>query len=221
MTKPYYQDDHVTLYHGDAREIVPILERVDSVITDPVWPNVLEGLPGWEDPLGLLRDVAVHFPRVADRCVIHLGCLSDPRILTAIPDALPFFRVCWLEYVRPSYVGRALMTRDVAYVFGEPLPSKPGAHVMPGRFLENKIHPRVDGHPCPRKLGHVRWLVNWYGGKSVLDPFAGSCTTGIVCREVGIKCVCVEIDEGFCEAAARRLETSQRGIFEIKGVASE
>ena len=33
--KPYYQDDHVTIYHGDCREILPELPKVDLVLTDP------------------------------------------------------------------------------------------------------------------------------------------------------------------------------------------
>ena len=33
--KPYYQDSYVTIYHGDCREIVPSLEKVDLVLTDP------------------------------------------------------------------------------------------------------------------------------------------------------------------------------------------
>ncbi len=33
--KPYYSDDYVTIYHGDNREILPALEKVDLVLTDP------------------------------------------------------------------------------------------------------------------------------------------------------------------------------------------
>jgi len=32
---PYYQDDYVTLYHGDCREIVPTLGTFDLLLTDP------------------------------------------------------------------------------------------------------------------------------------------------------------------------------------------
>jgi site-specific DNA-methyltransferase (adenine-specific) len=35
MTKPYYQDEAVTIYHGDCREIVPTLGRFDLLLTDP------------------------------------------------------------------------------------------------------------------------------------------------------------------------------------------
>ena len=33
--KPYYRDDFVTLYHGDARDVLPLLARVDGVVADP------------------------------------------------------------------------------------------------------------------------------------------------------------------------------------------
>lgn len=33
--QPYYQDDAVTIYHGDCREIVPTLGRFDLLLTDP------------------------------------------------------------------------------------------------------------------------------------------------------------------------------------------
>ena len=33
--KPYYEDGQITIYHGDCREILPTLEPVDLVLTDP------------------------------------------------------------------------------------------------------------------------------------------------------------------------------------------
>jgi site-specific DNA-methyltransferase (adenine-specific) len=35
LPKPYYQDDWATIYHGDCREILPLLPKVDLVLTDP------------------------------------------------------------------------------------------------------------------------------------------------------------------------------------------
>ncbi|KKL62604.1 hypothetical protein LCGC14_2183580, partial [marine sediment metagenome] len=35
MFRPYYQDEWVTIYHGDCREILPDLPKVDLVLTDP------------------------------------------------------------------------------------------------------------------------------------------------------------------------------------------
>src|SRR5215831_2104052 len=51
--KPYYQDNAVTIYHGDCREILPELEPVDLVLTDPPYgiANVWKGGNGhgWQD----------------------------------------------------------------------------------------------------------------------------------------------------------------------------
>ena len=35
LPEPYYQDNAVTIYHGDCREILPHLPKVDAVVTDP------------------------------------------------------------------------------------------------------------------------------------------------------------------------------------------
>lgn len=216
MNKAYYKDDLITLYHGDCRDILPDLKPVAAIITDPVWPNPSDLLAGSDDPYNLLCGTAAYFPRLADRCVIHLGCNSDPRILSAIPKTMPFLWVCWLEYVRPHYIGRILYTGDVAYVFGAPPKSEPGKHLLPGRVQSTKASEglHVD-HPCPRRLQHVRWLVNWFASGPVLDPFAGSGTTLMACREMGYLCIGIEVEEKFCEVIVKRLQTSQMNITEI------
>jgi len=60
-------------------------------------------------------------------------------------------------------------------------------------------------HPSPRRLEHLRWLVKWFAGGSVLDPFAGSGTTGVACKAAGVPCILIEIEERYCEIAAKRL----------------
>ncbi len=49
---PYYDEDGITIYHGDCREILPQLEPVDLVLTDPPY--------GISDKLGSgIGDVAL------------------------------------------------------------------------------------------------------------------------------------------------------------------
>ena len=38
--KPYYQDKRVTIYHGDCREILPQLDKVDLVLTSPPYDDL-------------------------------------------------------------------------------------------------------------------------------------------------------------------------------------
>lgn len=217
--KPYYERDGVTIYHGDCREILPHLDPVDSIVTDPVWPNSSPSLVGAERPFELLAEAAAKWPRVCQRAIVHLGCDSDPRILSAIPEALPFLRVLWLEYACPTHKGRILYNGDVAYLFGVPAAARPGHHLLPGVFISTRPDgrrvrvtkhkdwgaPNAEWHPTPRRFEHVAWMMRFVAG-TVLDPFCGSGTTLEAARRAGYPAVGIEIEERYCEMAARRFD---------------
>jgi site-specific DNA-methyltransferase (adenine-specific) len=216
---PYYEHAGITIYHADAREVVSRI-RVDAVITDPVWPNcehVFPGINASEVFRGTVEQIN------ADRIVVQLGCHSDPRFLAGVPERWPYIRTCYLEYAVKGYLGRVLKDADVAYVFGDPPPAKQGAHVLPGWVIATvangdrgwgkagRTTEQVEAvvsrlaHPASRNLQHVRWLVKWFGGDSVLDPFFGIGTTAVACKILGVRCVGIEIEERYCEIAAERL----------------
>jgi len=188
---------------------------VDTIITDPVWPNCPAGLlPGCDDPFGLLRD-ALELVE-ARRLVIVLRHDSDPRFLQAVPSRFPFFRAQILPYVIPGYIGRKLGGDEIAYTFGEPLPSVPGRRVIPGYAPKAQPDGRLaNGHPCSRSLAHFRWLVHWWSlaGETVLDPFMGSGTTGEACIEMGRKFIGIEIDPDYYAIAEKRLRLAQRPLL--------
>jgi hypothetical protein len=223
--KPYYEQGSITIHCGDARDLVGQVQ-VESIITDPIWPNSV--FPGI-DPKKLLGDVLAAANEAVERVVIHLGCDSDPRFLEAVPSRWPFLRVCWLDYARPSYKGRLLYGSDVAYVFGVPPAPRKGHHLMPGKCMAQrtgfKIQREIGGptsdqknyrrnkqlvdvqraHPCPRRIQHVQWLVNHFAGASLVDPFCGSGTTILAAKEAGVRGVGIEIEERYCEIAVKRL----------------
>jgi hypothetical protein len=156
--RPYYEHAGITIYHGDAREILPGLEY-QTVITDPVWPN--NSIPEFSDVDAAEVFAAAIGQTKADRVAVHLGCDSDPAMLRSVP--LPFFRVVWLEYAAPHYKGRLLYTSDIAYLYGTPPPSRKGHHVIPGKCIATDSRDRTLGHPCPRAQKHVDWLVCRWG----------------------------------------------------------
>ena len=226
--KPYYERNGITIYCGDCREILPQLGPVESVITDPVWPNASPTLPGHDDPKGLLA--AALSVTAAERVVIQLGCDSDPRFLDIVPTRWPFLRVCWLDYARPSYKGRLLYTGDVAYAFGVPPAFIPGRQVMSGmcrstrsdklflRHTAANVHRKEftspDGlpHECPRRLQHVSWLVHQFSDNQVCDPFMGSGTAAVACKILGRRFIGIEIREKDCALAVKRIEKAQYGV---------
>ncbi len=220
---PYFQEDGVTIWNADCREILPNLQ-FESIITDPVWPNCEHIFPGI-DAGKLLRE-ALDSARGYRRAVIQLGCNSDPRFLACVPPALPFLRTCYLEYAVVGYLGRIMRDAEVAFVFGDAPDSVPGARVMPGRTIATRSNgdkgwsnkartPEIVAasvtampHPTQRLLQHVRWLCKWFGGASVCDPFMGAGTAALACKSLGIPFTGIEIEERYCAIAVRRLTQS-------------
>jgi len=197
-----------TLYLGDCLEILPHIGPVDTVITDPVWPNNSISEFAHIDPYKLFAAAWAHID--TKRAVIQLGCDSNPNILN--PIKLPFFRVAWLEYVCPHYKGRLLYTSDIAYLYGEPPASIKGNHSIPGKIMSKSTAGKEANHPCPRKLTHVSWCVQRFSESDdlIIDPFMGSGTTGVACVELGRKFIGIEINEKYFDIACERIEIANR-----------
>ncbi len=224
LPKPYYDHAGITIYHGDCRKILPYLE-IETIITDPVWPNAITPMQGRGRAIELLMEMCYALSESTKRIIIQVGCDTDPRFLHVVPKHWPFLRVCWLDYARPSYKGRLLYTGDVAYVFGEPPTPIKGRMIMGGMkrsgrtdriFHRSNFIPRKDftrclnlkndlPHPCPRRYEHVSWLVHQFSDDQLVDPFAGSCTTLLAAKKHGRRAIGIEIEERFCELGAERL----------------
>lgn len=206
--KPYYEDTRadITIYHGDCREILPSLPKVGCIICDPVWPNFHPDLIGSENPKGLFNDILQVLPD-ANSLHVWLGIQSDPRFLSIVPERWPFLRVSYLSRAVPGYNGRCLVTGDILYSFGEWPPSKEGARVIPGECRATSIPSLRQDHPCSRSEKHCHWVVNWWTKEQdvILDPQVGSGTTLLAAKNLRRKAIGIEIEEQYCEIAAKRL----------------
>jgi len=192
-----------TLYLGDCRDILLKIPKVDTIITDPVWPDCPEKyMPGWENPIYLFDSVTSYFPKVAERVVIQMGYKSDPRILSSIPSSMPYLRTCRLTW-GPWKIDNFVHDANYAFIFGKSIPNK----LIPGECRQKKEKDQiVKGHPCPRSLDHVNWLVRWFSEKRVLDPFMGSGTTGVACVKQNKEFIGIEIDEKYFKIACKRIK---------------
>lgn len=73
MAEPYYRDDHVTLYHGDMREMLPVLGvTADAVITDPPYGETSLAWDRWPDG----------WVKALDDVTNALWCFGSMRTLT-------------------------------------------------------------------------------------------------------------------------------------------
>lgn len=203
-----------TLYLGDCRGVMPAIGHVDAVVTDPVWPNCPAGLlVGSDNPAALWRSFWLAFVNRQcgeqdqfKRAVVVMRHDSDPRFLEGVP--LPFARTVLLPYVIPSYIGRYLGGDELAYCFGDPIPSRKGQSLIPGRApAVQPVGRPPNGHPCSRAQVHSDFLVRWWSepDEVVFDPFMGSGTTGVSAAKLGRRFIGIEIEERYFEIACSRI----------------
>ena len=229
-----YDEDDGLIICGDCREILPKFPAIETIITDPVWPDADVKMEGHGAAYQLFAEMCQVLPDETKRLVVQLGCDSNPRFFAGVPEKWPFLRVCWLDYARPSYKGRILYTGDVAYAWGEPPAYIRGRQVISGKFTswrsdkiferhtKGNVHKRMftgrdDAeyklpHPCPRRLQHVEWLVFQFSDEMICDPFLGSGTAAVAAFKQQRRFIGIEISREYCEIAADRVQAAKQGM---------
>lgn len=197
------------IHRGDARYNLHLADGMKTMITDPIWPNC-QRVFDCDDPYKLLSETIDALPKSVERIVIVLGCDSDPRFLTAVPDRFPYLKNCFLEFCQPTYKGRNLYTHLSAYVFGTWPKPRPGHNIIPSKVISTEVSKRLEWHPTPMRLKHCKWLVNWFGEGGVIDPFSGSGTIGVACKELLVPFIGFEINEEYCRKANERIDATDQ-----------
>lgn len=220
--KPYYEDDRVTLYHGDCREVTAWLEA-DVLITDPpygrAWrQGVLKG--HHTDNLdGIAND---HSTDVRDHALSLWGdrpaaCFGDLML------APPVGTKQVLVYRKPSNAGlRGAIARfrrdaEAIYLLGNGLGSGIGGDSSVLTTAASKVGSGEGlggrtGHPNEKPLDVLYQLIEHLPVGLVADPFAGSGSTLVAARNLGRRAVGVELEERYCEVIASRLA---QGAFDF------
>lgn len=203
--KPYYQDSAVTIYHGDCREVVPTLGRFDLLLTDPPYGVAFEGkATKFHGPQGgyLSGDSD------AGPSVVKMAIEQCERGIVFTGNRLMH------DYPKPRDIGCVYCPGGAGVgpwgfvcfhsilFYGK----RPGGPTSPSSFTSNAISEK-NGHPCPKPIEWLTWAVaiGSEPGEVLLDPFAGSGTTGRAAKDLGRKAVLIEREEKYCEIAARRM----------------
>ena len=207
MISPYYQDDFCTIYHGDAREILPYLPRIDCVITDPPFnvrkrygPVATDNLPA-DEYYALLALIAQICDRQAWICPhIHIH-----RVFEYLHPAVPIVitrgahgpsRGGWYDQFQLGVVrGRPLsrssnLWSDIRLV-GE------------GYFYNGETF----GHPGTTPYAIMHRFIRLMAEPTtlILDPFLGTGTTLCAAKNLQRQAIGIEVEARWCEVAIKRL----------------
>lgn len=201
--KPYYEHAGITLYHGDCREILPGLGRFDLLLTDP--------------PYGI---------GVCDR--------SDGGVGSASSGSKVYGRVAWDKKTPDaSTISASIHGAKSAIIWGGNYFGLPGSSrwliwdkgqrgftfadaemawtnisgaIRIFTYTRGELVAEGKQHPTQKPVPLMQWCISFANdAETILDPFAGSGTTLVAAKLEGRKAVGIEINERYCEIAAKRL----------------
>jgi len=218
--------DDIELHQGDCLDVLRTLPAgcVDAVVTDPPYgvntkSDGMDKLSPWAD----LCNSAYWYAAWIGECrrVLKLtGCLwscLNWRSLVTFQKAacdlrwpiesLMVWDKRWIgpggpKGLRPSYEMVALWAEPNFSIEDRSIPDVQ-------RFKWSSMKPH--GHPAEKPEGLMRFCIEngCPEGGIVLDPFAGSGTTGVACVQTGRRFIGVELDAGYFEVARRRIMAAQ------------
>lgn len=196
---PYYQDDWVTIYHGDCREILPELQA-DAVVTDPPY-GIGFDYDEYDDTRSAwvaLMDEVVPMLRAAAPFVVMPSCGID-RLGWWYEHHTPDWLIAWHKG-SPGHLSKiGFNDWESHLVWGRP-------HLQMHDHFQSRCGFHEPGHPCPKPIEWANWLVSRSCpiGGVVLDPFAGSGSTLVAAKSHGRRAIGIEISKRYCEIIARR-----------------
>lgn len=195
--KPYYEHAGITIYHGDCRDVLPLLSGIDAVVTDPpyghgdkwsggTWASnpIYAAAFDW-DASPVDADTINSVIRAAPLVIVWGGNyyqLPPSRFWLAWEksqkmDTMADFELAWTNLDKPSKLFREIRNPD-------------------GKRE----------HPTQKPLSLMHWCLGFLpNARLILDPFMGSGTTLVAAKDLGRKAIGIEIDEKYCEMAAKRL----------------
>lgn len=194
----YYDDGRVVIYHGDCRDILSALPRIDLALTDP--------------PYGVGMEYGGSY--VDDSADWVLPVIEDLRERASIVLVTPGLRNAW-DYPTPTWTlcwakpGAQRRSDLGGFNEWEPVLMY-GKRRIYNDFKRlpawNNTTTDAGDHPCPKPLQLMRWLVDVGSDPNalVVDPFMGSGTTLRAAKDLGRRAIGIETQERYCEIAAKR-----------------
>lgn len=216
--KPYYEQDGITIYHGDALEIMPLLPRVSLALTDPPFflpAQHYASRSEWSKAWGDTSILSAWWGLVLDALPLR----GDGSVVTFCDG--PAFAVFFPEFYRRFPAVRSLVWDKGSIGMGQPwrhqfellIVGRQSGSKWTGSGGESDVLrcPVVPSesrfHPVDKPTALLGQILRPLTDPDdlILDPFLGGGSTLIAAKENGRKAIGIEIEERYCELAAKRL----------------
>lgn len=216
--KPYYSDQYCTIFHTDFREVLPELGTVDVIISDPPYDLSTHsgGRFGASSEFGKLGFLPLeNYDFISDltritRSWILLFCPLESLGRIRSENVENYVRgMVWdrknpspqLSGDRPAQAVEAIATLHTTRKN-----MRWNGHGKAGIYRYSQEFGQKE-HPTQKPLRLMKALVADFSNKGeiILDPFMGSGSTLRAAKDLGRQAIGIEIEEKYCEIAARRL----------------
>jgi len=219
MIKPYYEENGITIYHGDCMDILPELDPVDLVLTDPPFflpADHFQSRVKWQRSWGDVSVLGVFWSVILDTVKLkNTGHFLSFCNADSYPVFYPemyrrFDKIKCLVWDK-GHVGLGRIWRHqheliIAARYRESFVNINGK--LFSDVIKKNATPSTDrDHPVEKPCGVFLPLIEPVTPKDgmVLDPFMGSGTTLVAAKQLGRKAIGIEIEEKYCEVAVKRL----------------
>lgn len=225
--KPYYERSGITIYHGDCMEVLPQLDLAGGfVITDPPYNAGMKYGKGtndrqeWAEWVRWLDKRRAAWERVAPEALFFLSQTAYRRYVRHSRRGVDWDCI-WYKRLSMAVCAAPFMPHWEHIVYAGKRKKGQARHpdgtfikLSDGGFGSDVFEANVEvgtlryGHPTPKPMKLMRDIVSKCGTDApfLLDPFMGSGTTLRAAKDLGRVAIGIEIEERWCESAAKRLE---------------
>lgn len=191
--KPYYDHAGITIYHGDCREALPNV-KVDAIVTDPPYGLGDKWSGGTWASDEMYKDARRWDSSTFNGLEAIVAKAGEAIVWGGNYYSLPPSR-CWLAWEKSQ---RMPTMADIELAWTNlDMPSK--------SWIEGRNPDGKRLHPTQKPLSLMKWCLGFVESSTIVDPFAGSGTTLVAAKNLGLHAIGIEIEERYCEIAAKRL----------------
>jgi len=226
---PYYDENGITIYHGDCRDVLPTLETrsVDLVLTDPPYGIAVHtsGGPTSQPLRGMSRQTQGKRrwdrPIVGDDAPIDITPLLRFERLVIFggqhfADQLPLSRA-WIVWDKREGRGSDFCSDcEMAWTnIGNR--NRMYSQMWRGMICVGEENGKTRLHPTQKPVALMTWIIEQHTkpGDLVLDPYMGSGPVARACKNTGRRYIGCEIVETYCAIAVTRLQQDVLHLEEV------